>query len=380
MGKKNKQHLLFLIRKLLDGSISKKEISILFYFFINNQKITKWPENHQEKAQIEEKIFNKVKAQINEDESVKVIKFYNKPIFKYAIAASIVLLITLPFFINEINTPIKTPASISNIIVPGSNKATLTLHDGSTIALTNHKNLDSIYFSSNGKSLKYKNSMSQNVAYNYLTIPRGGQYQIILPDGTKVWLNSESQLKYPISFKGHETRTVELVYGEAYFDVTSSKLNNGSKFNVVTSHHNVEVLGTEFNIKAYKDETAIYTTLVEGKVAINTTNKNEQLTPNHQANFNKNKGNIIIKPVDVYNEVSWKNGVFSFENKSLKDIMKVLSRWYDINVVFLNKNIETEEFVGVIGKEQKIENILTIIKDFGTINSYTIKGKTIQLN
>ena len=150
---------------------------------------------------------------------------------------------------------------------------------------------------------------------------------MILSDGTKVWLNSESQLKYPVAFNDGETRQVELVYGEAYFDVSPSTAHKGARFKVFNQSQEVEVLGTEFNIKAYKDETNIYTTLVEGKVAISAAGKNQILKPNQQSNLNLETGSIEITTVDVYNETTWIDGIFSFENKPLKEILKVLSRW-----------------------------------------------------
>ncbi|WP_350285628.1 FecR domain-containing protein [uncultured Croceitalea sp.] len=385
MDKKNKSAFLELINKLFDGTISKKEISILFSFFLNNQKITEWPNDFQEKSEVEAKIYTKINAKIHtQKEKGKVIPLYKRSIFKYAAAALIILLLSVPFVINQKGNSdtIDTPIVLDHNVVPGSNRAILTLDDGSEIDLDIEKNFRSDQITNNGKSLRYENSRTADhteIAYNYLTIPRGGQYHIVLQDGTEVWLNSESQLKYPVVFAPNTTRNVELVYGEAYFDVSPSTQHNGAKFNVVTSHHNVAVLGTEFNIKAYKDENAIYTTLVEGKVALNTATEYKNLVPEQQAIFNKDNATITITAADVYNEVSWKNGVFSFENKTLKDIMKVLSRWYDVEVVFVDKALENEEFIGVLGKEQDIEDILSIIKNYSTIKNYTINGKTVLL-
>ena len=200
-----------------------------------------------------------------------------------------------------------------------------------------------------------------------------------LSDGTKVWLNSDSQLKYPINFISGETRQVELVYGEAYFDVSPRIEHKGADFKVYQNKQEIQVLGTEFNIKAYKDETNIYTTLVEGKVAVSFEEYTQDLVPNQQSIVNLNNSKLIVATVNIYNEISWKEGIFSFEEKSLKEIMKVLSRWYDMDVVFKNKMIEDEEFIGVLGKDQNIEDILSSIKNFGIIKDFKIKYKEVIL-
>lgn len=262
----------------------------------------------------------------------------------------------------------------ANTIEPGTDKATLTLGDGTQIVLEKGESIQTKNANSNGEEIIYEASQSntKSVAYNYLTIPRGGQFFIKLSDGTQVWLNSESQLKYPVSFVDDKERVVELVYGEAYFDVSPSTNHNGSKFKVLNQAQEILVIGTKFNVKAYKDESHIYTTLVEGKVLVNYGNRKQNLLPNEQSNFNLNTKDIVITEVDVYNEISWKDGVFSFERKTLKEMMKVLSRWYDIEIVIKNKSIENQEFVGILRKNKKLEEILTNIKNFGIIKNFEI--------
>lgn len=222
--------------------------------------------------------------------------------------------------------------------------------------------------------------IQKKIVYNYLTIPRGGQFQLKLSDGTEVWLNSETQLKYPVTFIEGETRQVELVYGEAYFEVSPSTNHNGAKFKVRTLMQEVEVLGTEFNIKAYKEETNIYTTLVEGKVVIVNGFDNQYLIPNQQSNLNLKNNTITIRSVDAYSETSWKKGLFSFKSTPLKEIMKVLSRWYDVNVVFSNPEIENIKFNGVLSKNQTIKEILTTIKNTHFIKDYDITDKKITIH
>ncbi|WP_427875737.1 FecR family protein [Flavobacterium sp. MMS24-S5] len=217
----------------------------------------------------------------------------------------------------------------------------------------------------------------QAIANNLLTIPRGGQFFVQLADSTKVWLNSESQLKYPVAFVDGQTRQVELVYGEAYFEVSPSTKHKGSRFKVKTENQNVEVIGTEFNIKAYRDESAIYTTLVKGVVAVSNTSKKQILTPNQQSKITEYNGNINVSEVDVYNEISWRKGLFVFKGMPLKDIARVLSRWYDVDIVFADPALGNVKFNGVLNKNQKLEDILTTIKNINFINAYEKKDNKI---
>ena len=261
---------------------------------------------------------------------------------KLMIAASIILLISISFIFNRNDNRNSQPVIITNndSIYVGTDKATLTLEDGASIPLKKGATYVGNNVNSTGKKLIYKNANNckTEIVYHYLTIPRGGQYFLKLPDGTEVWLNSESQLKYPVSFKEGEAREVELVYGEAYFDVSPSTNHNGSKFKVLNNAQEIEVLGTEFNLKAYNDETNVYTTLIEGEVVVNTSTVKQILTPNHQSILNIQNNEVVVTHVDVNDVISWKNGVFSFRGKTLKDIMKVMSRWYDVDVIFMNKN------------------------------------------
>ena len=305
-------------------------------------------------------------------------------IVSYAAAAVLTGLLVTGYFIknNNFTKSIETnPRIINNNIGIGSDRAILTLEDGSQVALEKGNAYQTQNALSNGEEIKYEKGTDNisKMVYNFLTVPRGGQFHLVLSDGSEVWLNSESQLKYPVNFIKGQTRKVELVYGEGYFDVSPSTEHEGSKFIVSNQSQEIEVLGTEFNIKAYKDETNIYTTLVEGRVLIGTASTRNILKPSQQANLNLNDGNLDIATVNVYNEISWKEGVFSFRRKPLVEIMKVLSRWYDMDVYFDNPELENVGFNGVLGKDQQIEEILNTIKNFGIINDYEIINKTILL-
>lgn len=305
-----------------------------------------------------------------------------KKTWRYSAAAVIIGIMVSTYVLKDtlFDASIETPSQVivKHTIQPGTDKATLTLGTGEIVTLEKNASLQIQNASSNGKTIIYNNNTSRELVYNHLTIPRGGQFQLILADGTRVWLNSETQLKYPVSFPDGESRQVELIYGEAYFEVSPSSKHKGAKFKVFHKQQEIQVLGTEFNIKAYRDEPNIYTTLVEGKVAVNFLDKTQNLSPGQQLNINTLTDILHVSTVNVNTEVSWKDGIFSFKEKTLKEIMTSLARWYNVDVVFENSSLEKVRFNGVLRKHQNIEEILTIIMS-SSINSYEIIGDTIIL-
>jgi ferric-dicitrate binding protein FerR (iron transport regulator) len=376
--------------------ISKEELEYLETWIENPENESVFSEYIKVNVAIEkhikiydaEKAEQKIRHQIKQKKRVP-FKRKRKMVLTFIAAASILLMVTLTIFLNEGGGALNAEPIIINkvnkTIQIGTSKAILTLQDGSDITLEKGQNYETKNVNGNGAKLVYHSKSNSNntsrpaVTYNYLTIPRGGQFYVQLSDNTKVWLNSETRIKYPVEFVEGETRQVELIYGEAYFDVDSSTHHNGSKFKVITKTQEVEVLGTEFNIKAYSDENSIYTTLIEGKVIVDFGSNKAKLNPNQQSIVNIDDKNLAVAFVDVYDEISWKDGIFSFKNRSLKDIMKVLSRWYDTEVIFSNKDLEEVKFVGVLNKNQNIEDILLTLKTTKSINAYEIKNNTIIL-
>jgi len=362
------------IEKTENKQIFKAYVKVHYYTFYS----IKEPDNKE--------LLDKLHYRIKKEKSF-VYRLKTNWVYKYTAAAILIgFICTAIMFKNRTINPNRTDTEHivdqKSIIKPGVDKAVLTLEDGSQVVLENGNTFSKSNMSSNGQEIIYNanTDKQEEVKYNYLTIPRGGQFNIKLSDGTKVWLNSDTQLKYPVMFINGTPRKVELVFGEAYFDVSPSAEHNGSNFIVVNNYQEVEVLGTEFNIKAYLDESKVYTTLVEGKVSVNMNNSvSKYLTPSQQLTFNKETNSNTIRVVDVFDEISWRDGVFSFDNKSLKEMMVVLARWYDVEVIFKNQSIEKEEFVGIMRKNQDIKDILTNIKNFGIIKNYRIYDKTIIL-
>ena len=381
-----------LLRKFIKNECNKQETETLISYFKDIRGTENLPSLNEVKLLLDEfSIDNQHKSQANSTKILQEAKrrektILVKSIWKYAAAAILVIALASTYLLKDqiFSSTIKqtVPIIVNNQILSGTEKATLTLESGEIVALEKGSAYQNSYANSNGEAIVYgkkAHNTSLELVNNYLTIPRGGQFQLTLSDGTRVWLNSETQLKYPVGFTDGESRRVELVYGEAYFEVSPSTEHNGSDFRVYNNNQEVEVLGTKFNIKAYRDETNIYTTLVEGKVAVNIENQNKILKPGEQLNFNEITNILNITTVDVYDQISWKEGVFSFKRKTLKDIMQVLSRWYDMDVVFKNKELEAAGFNGVVGKEQSIREILETIKGFGVIKNYEINNKTITL-
>ncbi len=257
----------------------------------------------------------------------------------------------------------------------------LTLEDGSQVTLQKDGSFDTDNAKVNAQEVIYKNLKQDpsKLVYNFLTIPRGEQLFLQLSDSTKVWLNSDTKLKYPVQFKGGLPRQVELVYGEAYFDVSPSSKHNGDVFVVLQNKQKVEVVGTEFNIKAYKEDVQVYTTLVEGKITVNYKNLQKILLPNQQSSYNVDTGELSIKEVEVYNSIAWREGVFSFEDMPLKEIMNTLKRWYDIEVIFENEQLGEEKFTGKLKKGKNLSDVLESIKRFGMVSGWEINDKVLTI-
>lgn len=259
---------------------------------------------------------------------------------------------------------------IRSVPMPGTNKATLILADGNSVSLDGASGSTiaqagvNIEKTGKGKLVYSANnaaSASATVAYNSIIIPRAGQYQLVLQDGSKVWLNSESRLRYPVQFSGKERR-VELE-GEAYFEVVH---NDAMPFKVVTGEVTTTDLGTHFNIKAYNDDDKIATTLLEGSVNVNDrlTGQTKLLIPGKQVHVTKGSGVMSITNAPIEEIVAWKNGYFIFDNEDIRAVMKLISRWYDVDVIYhLNKNVR------VGGTFSKAENLDHLLKSFEVIGN-----------
>jgi transmembrane sensor len=322
---------------------------------------------------------------------------------KIAVAAAILLVLSAGGYWWLSRTP-KTevaskdiPTVEQRIAAAGHNKAFLTLGDHSAIMLDSAVNgklaeqgSTTIIKSGDGKLVYDTKSLTidHSPLTNTLTTPRGGQYHLILPDGSKVWLNAASSIRYPTAFTGNE-RIVE-VKGEAYFEVAKVSTEAGGKkpFQVYISSTSgirkgvVEVLGTHFNINAYDDEVAVKTTLLEGKVSVTaseepqTTNYKPQtiLLPGQQAQLS-NAGSIKVQDnADVGAAIAWKNGVFAFKGSDIKTVMRQIIRWYDVQVVYEEEL--KENFYVEINRNSEIADVLKILENTGG-GHFRMEGKRV---
>jgi transmembrane sensor len=295
-----------------------------------------------------------------------------------AAAVAVFLFFSIGAYFIGHKQPIRQNAQIHKIM-PGGNRAILTLSNGHTIDLSNAKNgklanQGTIAIDKNADGqIVYNNSTDYsatlNSGLNTATTPRGGQFQLVLADGTKVWLNAASSITFPVAFNGNERR-VEL-HGEAYFEVAHDKQK---PFRVVSNGQEVEVLGTHFNINAYSDEKAIKTTLLEGSVKISSAGINKMLKPGEQSQVGS--GNIRIADVDVNDVVAWKNGLFEFKDDDIKDIMRQLGRWYDVDIKYKG-DLPGREFSGEIPRNVNLSQVLDILS-FEKIH-FKVDGKTITV-
>lgn len=309
---------------------------------------------------------------------------------RIAAAASVLLILTVAgwFMLNRSVKPgVTTAAVMKNDVAPGGNKALLTLADGSTIVLDNAANgvvaeegNATVVKLKNGQ-LVYKTDKDQaagkqgEVAYNTLSTPKGGEYKIVLPDGSEVWLNAQSSITYPTTFNAKE-RKVQ-VTGEAYFEVAKLvTVKDGKRVPFLVDIKNkktggnmgqVQVLGTHFNINAYDDEKAVKTTLLEGKVKfVTTANASTKdtasaiLSPGEQAVV---RGDVQVKKVDVNNVMAWKNGVFHFENADVQTVMRQLSRWYDVEVVYKRDIEKDDPLFFEVKRNTNLSDVLKVLNE-----------------
>jgi transmembrane sensor len=332
------------------------------------------------------------------------VPFLHRPVVRHlAIAASLLLAITSVWLFRPRarSADPSTAIAISHKIVPGSDKAMLILSDGTQIALDSTKNGlvarqgSSSIIKMNGTlsiaaasgqaivsgqttaSPKGQYTGDLAIACNTITTPRGGQFELILPDGSKVWLNSSSSLKFPTVFTGNE-RAVTLA-GEAYFEIGK---NVQMPFVVHISNPSsgreggkVQVLGTSFNIMAYTDEETINTTLLQGSVQVTGGDQMKQLIPGQQAALNTASHQLAVRSADLQQTIAWKNGLFEFDHTGLPAIMRQLARWYDIEIVY-RVTPDNTPLGGSISRNLDLKEALALLEANG-INHFKIEGKRV---
>ncbi|SHE39147.1 FecR family protein [Pedobacter caeni] len=296
-------------------------------------------------------------------------------------AASILIIIGIGLYFYKTDEQNRQETAYRQDVSPGKNKATLTLANGEKISITdvNTGNIASqsgvqISKSPDGQIIYEINSKnSGKLQFNTLTTARGEQARLRLPDGSVVYLNAASSLKYPTSFASLKQRSVELS-GEGYFEISKDKMH---PFIVRSARQEVEVLGTHFNINAYSDERALKTTLLEGSIRLTSMDRSEILKPNEQAILINNQ--ITVNEVDPDETVAWKNNEFLFKNDDFKANMRKIARWYDVDVIYEANAPENFRFGGFLSRSRNLSAVLRLMEKTGAVH-FRVEGRKIYVS
>ena len=324
-------------------------------------------------------------------------------ILRWMVAASVLVSISGIIYLSSTKRQTSPPVTIhkkntstfATDADPGTDKAILRLADGRELMLdsasegllTQQADVRVLKTGSGQLSYNAAPGAPSAVVYNTLSTPRGGQYQLVLPDGSKVWLNAASSLRFPVAFPPND-RVVELT-GEAYFEIAPSKTSTGERrtFVVRGSAQNesitgwqVEVLGTHFNIMAYENEKAIHTSLLEGSVKLSTAGSEKKqavkIYPGQQAILQRDNAEMKVYHANVESAIAWKNGLFRFSSDDIQHIMRQLERWYDVNAIYAGK-IPDGHYSGVVNRDSKLSTVLKILEESGL--HFKIQDKTLTI-
>ncbi|BDF56598.1 MULTISPECIES: FecR family protein [Butyricimonas] len=293
------------------------------------------------------------------------------------VAASVALLLMFVFpFTRQVEQPETLVSQVG--ITPGGVKAVLQYEDGKTIDLTSSSSRivisDGLVLVNDSlKGLRFDQGELENrpMKYHTLTVPVGGEYHFTLADGTRVWVNSASEVRFPNCFSG-ERREI-YVKGEVYLEVARDEKH---PFIVYTGENEVRVLGTRFNLTAYPDEQKVITTLVEGSVEFRNDQSSVRLKPGEQSVLNRATNKLEKQKVDVSIYTSWVSGTYEYERSPLSDITRQLSRWYDVQFIYESTEFSNHPFTGVVKRDQSLEEVLSIIEKTTNIR-FKISGRTI---
>ena len=362
---------------------------------LNDEEVTAWlkEKDHvellDEIAAIRQKLSRQSYGESGEEEFLYLEKsIYDRKsrrmTLRWSIAASIILLVGL--FVGRTISGVRDiheeQELAKSVMQPGTSKAILMMADGKEVVLEQGQNLnillnERVRVATSSQGIVYEEYGKGMVTeeYNKLTTPVGGEYSLVLSDGTKVFLNADSELKYPVEFSDGK-RIVDLK-GEAYFEVHKDSLR---PFIVRMNGAEVTVLGTSFNVNTYGDDGQIYTTLVNGSVRVSSVKNGqaEVLKPGMQSVMDVQSGQLTVREVDVEPYVAWREGRFVFRAMTLDLIMRQLQRWYDFEVFYQNPELKDYEFRGVIKRDMDLDKVLSVIKVTTNVD-FEVKGKVITI-
>lgn len=376
----NESEILTLLQKYQEGTLSDTDKDKLDAWYLHKSLNS---DKQLTDYELEDS-YEHLKSKLPLKQKEKVISIWPN----IAVAASIVVLLGSGiFYFTASKQPSQNIQVVEKVkeIAPGGNRGILTLSNGKQIILSDISSKDviakegeedevTIKMDDNGVITYVINPNSdaskEDVnSFNMLSTPTGGQYNIVLADGTKVFLNAVSSIKYPTQFNGDQ-RIVELE-GEAYFEVAKNK---NKPFLVKSDNQTIEVLGTHFNVHAYNNESVVKTTLLEGSVAVSYKNQKTVLKPGQQSNTSNNFNKIVVKEVDTEEAIAWKNGRFKFDNADLKSVMKQLERWYGIKVEYRG-DVSDVRFNGGTFRNKNLSEVLKVL-ELSNIK-FKVEGKTV---
>ncbi|SKA29083.1 FecR protein [Chitinophaga eiseniae] len=378
-----------LLQRYLDGQCSRDEMDTLFRYLNTNasrrpllaamqqefERVLR--ENHDVPQALGDRIETRLLQEISR---TKVAPVRSLRYIKWSAAAAVALLLSTAVGVYISRQPAAPRLAQQRTIQtgsPGSNKAKLTLSDGSVVTLDSTGNQvirqgDVTVQQHNGQLLyPLTAGPSSIVSYNLLAVPRGGQFNVVLPDGSRVWLNAASSMRYPTTFATNH-RTVE-IQGQAYFDIQPVA---GQPFIVKVNNMEIQVLGTSFDVMAYADEPVTRTTLIQGAVKVKSGANESYLHPGQAAAVNNTSGNIAVRPADLREATAWRAGFFDFENASLASVLKQLSRWYDVETDFATLP-EGNRFGGYINRNLPLQEVLPMLETDKV--KLKLEGRTIKV-
>jgi transmembrane sensor len=374
------QHILHIIEHLQCGEATPAEIRELDEWYEQSATDERYAEDmsSSEKLQAKERMLHAINSRIfSAGTPVKKISLYNH-IARFSVAAAIFIIAFTGLYFYQQHNGHNAVQTTRAQITPGKNKAVLTLGNGKKISLTDASN-GQIAIQSGIKIVKTKSGQliyeisatadSKKVDYNSIEAPIGGQWQVILPDQSRVWLNALSSITYPTRFTNGERRVK--ITGEVYFEIAHNK---DMPFRVESREQTVEVLGTHFNVTAYNDEKIMRTTLLEGSVKVLNHGRTVLLVPGQQVQVSDKSMNVTDN-VDLDDVIAWKNGYFKF-NENVESIMNKIARWYNVEVIYEYKPDMKIGFGGEISRNRDLKEVLETIEYSGKVHFKT-EGRRI---
>lgn len=354
----------------LEKEVNRRKFEDYLKLYKNGRKIGCW------KAVDEMEAWNRVVSKVVRVSSKKSVRM--KHWWRYVAVIVSILGVGLVYIYRAALETHYEQNQVAAVIAPGERKAVLHLSNGKEVVLEN--GVDGELIEANGAKITYTGNTSlrykfdkaecQEVVYNKIVVPRGGEYSLVLADGSEVWLNAESELIYPVVFKGAERKVT--LKGEAFFKVVK---DTEHPFIVQSDYNRIEVIGTQFNVSTY-NEKCIKTTLLEGAVKVSNNQDSCFLQPGEQAVCSS--CSMVVQAVDASIAIAWLQGVFEFENMNLKEITEQLGRWYDVRFVFVNPELEEMIYTGAATRYRDLGFVLNLLEELSDLK-FIVEGKVVKV-